>query len=186
MKVVLKAHTLSNSHKGRNLHHLWIMRAELNKWRKLAPTHEPANTHTRTTKARIKIIFFPTTEPPHCNFTKMTSIYYTTPKVIHLRSRCWVKWQLQSLTCDEVAALEGLCKLLGVFVLAVPDWVALTVKVLPEVGNCYRQGVLVGILSLELVHDKCAKKEKGRKGERSGHISAVCTCRVERKTRCEN
>lgn len=85
----------------------------------------------------------------------------TTPEVILSEPRCWVKWQLLTLTCDKVAALEGLFKLLWVFVLAIPDWVPLTVKVLPEVGNGYCQGVLVGILSLELVHDKCTKEKKG-------------------------
>lgn len=75
--------------------------------------------------------------------------------------RCWIKWQLSSLTCNKVAALEGLFKLLWVFVLAIPDWVPLTVKVLPEVGDGYCQGVLVGILSLELVHDKCTKEKRG-------------------------
>ena len=90
---------------------------------------------------------------------------------------CWAKCLLLSHTCDKVAALEGKCKLLGVFVLAIPDGVSFTVKVLPEVGNGYCQGVLVGVFPLEFVHDKCAKTEKG---DRFSHMSAVCTCREER------
>lgn len=38
---------------------------------------------------------------------------------------------------------------------------------LPEVGDGYCQGVLVGILSLELVHDKCTKEKEG---DGLGHI----------------
>ncbi len=68
-----------------------------------------------------------------------------------------------SLTCDKVAAFEGLCELLRVFVLPIPDWVSLRVKVLPEVGKGYCKGVLVGILPLELVHHKRAKNIKKRK-----------------------
>lgn len=93
----------------------------------------------------------------------MTSIYYTTSAVIPLQSKYLTMWLLMNLTCDKVAAFEGKCKLFGVFVLAVPDGVSLTVKVLPEVGKGYCQGVLVGVLPLELIHDKCADKGKGEK-----------------------
>lgn len=58
------------------------------------------------------------------------------------------------LTWDKVAAFEDLCKLLWIFVLCIPDWVSLWVKVFPEMGNGYCQGVLIGVLSLEIVHDK--------------------------------
>lgn len=77
-------------------------------------------------------------------------------KVIPFRSQFRIQWLLLSLTCDKVAALEGKCKLLRVFVLAIPNGVSLAVKVLPEVGKGYCQCVLIRIFSLELVHDKHA------------------------------
>lgn len=61
-----------------------------------------------------------------------------------------------------------MCELLWIFVLAVPDGEALMVKVLPEVGNGYGHGILVGILPLELIHDKRTRRERG-----SGHTSIV-------------
>lgn len=67
---------------------------------------------------------------------------------------------LQGLTCDEIAAHKGHGELICVFVLRVPDGVALTIKVLPEVGDGYCQGVLIGILSLKLVQDKCTVVER--------------------------
>lgn len=70
-----------------------------------------------------------------------------------------VSWKEHGLclTCNKVTAHEGTFKLLWEFVLAVPDGESLTVKVLPEEWKGYCQGVLIGILSLELVHDKCAE-----------------------------
>ena len=71
------------------------------------------------------------------------------------------QWLLQCLTCDEIAALERQCKLLGESVLAVPDGIPLFVEVIPEVGKGYCQCVLVGVLPLELIHNKWAKNRKG-------------------------
>lgn len=63
-------------------------------------------------------------------------------------------------TCDEIAAHEWLGQLCREAVLCIPDGVALTVKVLPEMGDCYSQSVLIRVLPLELIQDKWAREIK--------------------------
>ena len=64
------------------------------------------------------------------------------------------------LTCDEVAAHKSHGELFWELVLAIPDRVTLTVKVFPKVRDGDRKGVLVGVLSLKFIHDKCAGRKK--------------------------